>query len=104
MLGIGKWTGDIETSIISGTAVVEVKDNNGEYDFKVEIPGAKSIPAFSVYDIKTEGNRLCGKAKVQALGTLTVEISVEFDGDTFTGELKVPFLGTVPIKNGRRIG
>ncbi len=105
MLGLGKWTGDIETSVMSGSAVVEIKDNNGEYDFSVSIPGAKNIPDFSVYDVKEDGNRLTGKAKVSVLGTLTVEIDVTFTGeDTFTGTLKIPFMGTVPIKNGRKIG
>ena len=42
MLGLGKWTGDIETSVMSGSAVVEIKDNNGEYDFAV----SKMFPIF----------------------------------------------------------
>ena len=30
VIGLGKWTGDIETSVISGNAIVEITDNNGE--------------------------------------------------------------------------
>ena len=103
MIGIGKWTGEIETSVMSGSAIVEIKDNNGEYDFNITVPGAKNIPDFTVFDVKENGNCLSGKAKIPALGTLTIEISAEFSGDTFTGKMKIPFLGTVPIKNGRRI-
>ena len=88
MLGLGKWTGDIETSVMSGSAVVEIKDNNGEYDFSVSIPGAKNIPDFSVYDVKEDGNRLTGKAKVSVIGTLTVEIDVTFT--TLTGDKVEP--------------
>ena len=36
MIGLGRWTGTIETSMISGSAIVEITDNNGEYAFSVE--------------------------------------------------------------------
>ena len=38
------------------------------------------------------------------MGKMNVDISVEINGDTFTGYIKVPFLGKIEIKNGRKIG
>ena len=103
MIGLGKWTGDIETSMISGNAIVEISDNNGEYDFSVTVPSLKKLPNFRVYDIKENGNCLSGKAEIDLMGKMNVDISVKINGDTFTGYIKVPFFGKIEIKNGRRI-
>lgn len=104
MIGLGKWTGDIETSMISGSAMVEITDNNGEYDFSVTVPSLKKLPNFRVYDIKENGNCLSGKAEIELMGKMNVDVVVEINGDTFTGYIKVPFFGKVEIKNGRKIG
>lgn len=104
MIGLGKWTGDIETSVISGSAVVDIKNNNGEYDFSVSVPSVEKLPDFKVYDIYESGNCLSGKADISLMGKMTLDIAVEINGDTFTGYIKVPFLGKIEIKNGRKIG
>lgn len=105
MIGLGKWTGDIETSMLSGSAIVEITDNNGEYAFSVETSSMKSIPPFKVYDVVESGNTLCGKADIELMGKISVSIFVEFTSDTtFKGYIKVPFLGKIEIKNGRKIG
>ena len=104
MIGLGKWTGEIDTSLISGSAIVEICDNNGEYDFSVTVPSLKKLPNFKVYDIIEDGNRLSGKAEIELMGKMNVDISVEINGDSFTGYLQVPFLGKIEIKNGKKIG
>ena len=104
MIGLGKWTGDIDTSLLSGSATVEISDNNGEYDFSITVPSLKKLPNFRVFDIKEDGNQLSGKAEVDLMGKMIVDVCVEIDGDTFTGFFKVPFIGKIEIKNGRKIG
>ncbi len=105
MIGLGKWTGDIETSMLSGSAIVEIKDNNGEYAFSVETDSLKTIPNFTVYNIIENGNTLSGKADVELMGKITVDIFVEFTSEsTFEGYIKVPFFGKFEIKNGKKIG
>lgn len=104
MIGLGKWTGDIETSMLCGNAMVEITDNNGEYDFSVTVPSLKKLPNFRVFDIKEEGNQLSGKAEIDLMGKMIVDVCVEINGDTFTGYFKVPFIGKIEIKNGRKIG
>ena len=104
MIGLGRWTGTIETSMISGSAVVEITDNNGEYAFTVETKSIKTIPNFTVYDIIESGNTLSGKADIEIMGKVSVQIFVEFTSDTtFKGYIKVPFFGKFEIKNGKRI-
>jgi len=104
MIGLGKWTGEIHTSMISGNAIVEIIDNNGEYDFSVTVPSLKKLPNFRVYDIKEDGNRLSGKAEIDLMGKMIVDVCVEITGDTFIGYIKVPFLGKIEIENGKKIG
>lgn len=103
MIGLGKWTGEINTSMISGNAIVEITDNNGEYDFSVTVPSLKKLPNFRVYEVKEIGNQLSGKAEIDLMGKMIVDVHVEINGDTFTGYLKVPFLGKIEIKNGKKI-
>ena len=104
MIGLGKWSGEIDTSLLRGSATVEIIDNNGDYDFSVSVPSLKKLPNFRVFDIKEEGNRLSGKAEIDLMGKMIVDVCVEINGDTFTGYFKVPFMGKIEIKNGRKIG
>lgn len=100
----GKWTGRVDTSVFKGSAIVEIFDNGGEYGFNVTVDALDKIPEFSVYDVVEGENSLCGKAVINVFGGIKAEVKVIFDGDTFTGEIRVPILGTVPILDGRRIG
>lgn len=104
MIGLGKWSGEIDTSLLRGSATVEIIDNNGDYDFSVSVPSLKKLPNFRVFDIKEEGNRLSGKAEIDLMGKMIVDVCVEINGDTFTGYIKVPFMGKIEIKNGKKIG
>lgn len=104
MIGLGKWSGEIDTSLLRGNATVEIIDNNGDYDFSVSVPSLKKLPNFRVFDIKEEGNRLSGKAEIDLMGKMIVDVCVEINGDTFTGYIKVPFMGKIEIKNGKKIG
>lgn len=104
MIGLGIWTGNIDTSILSGDATVEIREKNGEYDFSVTVPSLKKLPNFRVFDIKEDGNMLSGKAEIDLMGKMIVDVCVEINGDAFTGYFKVPFIGKIEIKNGRKIG
>lgn len=101
---IGKWQGSVDTSVFKGDATVDIFDNNGEYGFSVSVPGLEKLPDFSVYDITEGEDSLSGRAKIDIFGGMTAEINVVFSGDRFTGEIRIPILGRVPILNGRRIG
>ncbi len=106
MIGLGKWKGEVDTPVMSGSATVDIYDKGGEYAFDVEIEGMKKLPKFSVYDIVEGEDSLSGKATIKVMGGIHAEISVKFTGekkDRFEGYIKLPMLGTVPIKNGRRV-
>ena len=103
MIGIGKWKCSVDTMMFKGSAILEIIDNNGEYDFKLDA-GDINIPEVNVSNVKAEGNKLEAVATSPVLPGKEVPISLEFDGDTVTGYLKVPFLGKVKLKEGTRIG
>lgn len=101
---IGKWHGRADTPFFKGNALVEISDNGGEYGFKTEVQGFDKLPKFTVYNIQEGENSLKGSADIIMFGRITAEIEVHFDGDTFTGEIRLPVFGTVQILDGRRIG
>lgn len=100
----GKWQGKVDTPFFKGSAEVDIFDNGGEYGFNAKVQGFDKLPEFSVYDIKEGDNSLSGKADINMFGKITAEIEVHFNGDTFTGEIRLPVFGTVQILDGRRIG
>lgn len=86
-----------------GTATLDIYDNNGEYGFDLDASGI-DIPDVKVSKIVENGNTLEAVATTSALPGKEVPLSLEFDGDTVTGFLKVPFIGKVKLKDGKRIG
>ncbi len=101
---IGKWTGRVDTSFFKGSAVVDIFDDGGKYGFKVTSSALDKIPSFSVTDIVEGENSLSGIATVNMFGGIKAKVKVEFNGDTFTGEIQIPIFGVIPILDGRRIG
>lgn len=101
---LGKWTGRVDTSFFKGSAQVDIFANNGEYGFKVSTTALEKIPEFEVTDIVEGENSLEGTATVNMFGGIKAKVKVVFDGDTFTGDIKLPIFGSVPILDGRRIG
>ncbi|MBQ3150879.1 MAG: hypothetical protein IJB86_06505 [Clostridia bacterium] len=103
MIGLGKWSCRVDTMMFRGTATLNIYDNNGEYGFELDA-GGLDIPEVNVSNIVENGNTLEAVATTPALPGKEVPISLEFDGDVFTGFLKVPFIGKVKLKDGKRIG
>ncbi len=101
---IGKWQGRADTPFFKGSAVVDIFDDGGKYGFKTSVQGFDKLPEFSVYNIQEGENSLKGCADINMFGKITAEIEVHFNGDTFTGEIRLPVLGKVQILDGRRIG
>ena len=67
MIGIGKWEASINTMLFKGTGRVTIIDNNGKYDFKLEIVG-ENVPEFIVTDVIEEGNTLRAVAESDKIG------------------------------------
>lgn len=102
MIGIGKWSCQVDTMFFRGEAFCIVKDNNGKYELELEVPGVE-VPEIDIRDIEEDGNTLTAIANVDLLPGKDIDIKITFDGDTFEGLLKIPFIGKIKLKDGKRV-
>lgn len=104
MIGIGKWTGKVNTIFFGGEVSLLIQDKNGAYDFALEFPGEmkKKLPEIVFKEIKEEGNTLNATAEIALLPGKTVEASLTFEGDVMNGILKIPFMGKISLENFKR--
>lgn len=100
MIGIGKWEAAINTMLFKGTGRVTINDNNGEYDFKLEIVG-ENIPEFTVTDVVEEGNTLRAVAESDMFKGKKIPVTATFDGDNVVGTAKLPFIGGIKVRGHR---
>ncbi|HZJ77331.1 MAG TPA: hypothetical protein VFD52_00825 [Clostridia bacterium] len=103
MIGIGTWSFNVDTMFFKGDAKIKIFDNNGEYGFEVEIPG-EDIPEILVKDVKEEGNTLTAVGNISMLKGKDVPISLTFEDDVVNGFLKVPYIGKIKLKDGKKVG
>ena len=101
MIGIGKWVCHVDTMFFRGDAHLSLFDNNGEYSFDLSLPDM-SIPEVVIKDVTEDGNTLHAIANVDLLPGKDIDVTLTFDGDTFEGLLKVPFIGKIKLKDGKR--
>lgn len=102
MIGLGRWICHVDTMFFRGDAKLHLFDKNGEYGFELELPDM-DIPEIEVSDVKEDGNTLTAIARVDLLPGKDIEVTLTFeDNDTMTGLLKVPFIGKIKLKDGRR--
>lgn len=101
MIGIGKWEAAINTMLFKGTGRVTISDNDGQYDFKLEIVG-ENIPEFTVTDVVEEGNTLRAVAESDMFKGKKIPVTATFDGDNVVGTAKLPFIGGIKV-HGHRV-
>lgn len=102
MIGLGKWVCHVDTMFFRGDAHIRLFDNNGEYGFELSLPDM-DIPEVVVKDVKEDGNTLTATANIDLLPGKDIDVTLTFDGDSFEGVLKVPFIGKIKLKDGKRV-
>jgi len=103
MLGLGTWEFRVDTMFYRGRVMLMVGEKDGGYDIGIDIPGM-DVPDFSINSIAAEGNTITGTAQTDLLKGKDIPFSVTIDGDTAEGFLKVPFMGKLTMKDGKKIG
>jgi len=103
MLGLGKWACNVNTMFFSGEVKLEVVDNNGEYGFELDLPDV-DVPDIEIKKVEEDDDTINATVATSLLPGKDIELSITFDDDTFDGFIKIPFLGKVKLKDGRRIG
>lgn len=102
MIGLGKWACSVNSMFFSGEVKFTISDNDGEYDFEIEIPGV-DLPDFTLNSVEEDGETLTILAGTSLLPGKEAEVVINFDEDTFDGFIKVPFVGKVKFKDGHKI-
>lgn len=103
MIGIGTWSFNVDTMFFRGEAQIKIFDNGGEYGFEVKIPG-EDIPEIIVKDVVEDGNTLNAVGNISLLKGKDIPVSLTFEGDTANGFLKVPYVGKIKLKDGKKTG
>ncbi len=102
MIGLGKWACTVNTMFFSGEVKIKVFDDNGKYGFELDMPEIK-VPDIDIKSVEEDDDTIYAVAQTSLLPGKDVELTITFDGDTFDGFLKIPFLGKVKFKDGHRI-
>ncbi len=103
MLGLGTWLFDVDTMVYSGEGILIISDDNGSYKFVVQTPDKKKNFDITVRETAQNGNTLEAIFGVSQLAGKDIYASITFNGDKAEGYVKIPFIGKVKIKNGRKI-
>ncbi len=102
MIGLGKWSVRVDTMFFRGEAFFTIFDDNGKYGWSLEVPG-ESIPDIEIKDVQEDGNTLTAVANVDLLPGKDIDITATFDGDTVEGLIKIPFIGKIKLKDGKKV-
>ena len=100
MIGLGIWETQINTMFFRGTGRVTISDNNGEYDFRLEVIG-ENVPEFTVSDVTENGNTLSAVAQSDMFKGKKIPVTATFNGDKVIGTAKLPFLGNIKVRGHR---
>ena len=104
MIGLGTWVTSVNMLVYKGDITVVIADKDGQYDIDFQLPDKLKDVKIRTYDIVENGNTLKGKGEITMLPGKELEAEVTFDGDTFEGVLRIPFMKrNIPLKNGHKI-
>lgn len=104
MIGLGTWVTSVNMLVYKGDITVVIADKDGQYDIDFQLPDKLKDVKIRTYDIVEDGNTLKGKGEITMLPGKELEAEVTFNGDTFEGVLRIPFMKrNIPLKNGHKI-
>lgn len=104
MIGLGTWAFELNTPVFQGKLHLTVLDNNGQYDFRPELPGYKGNMEYEVLSVKEEGNTLSGELTTSFIpGKRPIKLELTFLGTQCQAVAKVPILGKIKV-NGTLLG
>lgn len=105
MIGLGTWVFPLNTPVFSGTLKLTISDNNGQYDFRPELPGYSGSFDYEVLSAKEEGNTLSGELTTSFIpGKKPIKLAMTFQGDRCAAIAKVPLLGKIRVNGTKEEG
>lgn len=103
MIGLGKWSLDIQIPFLKVQPVLTISDNNGQYGFTIDSNGFGMTPAINLVSVKEEENILVVKHQIPMISAGDLEARLTFEGSYLRGEMEIPMLGKVTFK-GVKVG
>lgn len=105
MIGLGKWKATVSSLYIKGDFEFTIADKDGQYDIDIKLPEKFSKVEISILDVKEVGsNKLTGKGKVSLLPNKELDAEFTFNGDTVEGVISLGKMGSIKVKDGKRVG
>ncbi len=95
----GVWNYTTETPQGNGSGVITIKGTPGDYSGTITVSFNGSTNDLD--DIVVEGNNVSFSFKMNMGEEITVDISMDIDGDSFEGTLSVAAFGSFPMEGSR---
>ncbi|MCL2494400.1 MAG: hypothetical protein FWE98_01925 [Oscillospiraceae bacterium] len=103
MIGLGTWKFLVDTMFYNGTAIIDIRDEGGEYAITATLPDLGGAPEVALKDVIEDGDTLSGIANTDLLQGKDIPCSLTFTGDKAEGLMKVPFIGKLKLKDGVKV-
>lgn len=95
----GVWNYTTETSQGNGSGVITISGTPGNYGGTITISFNESTN--DIQNLTVEGNNISFSFKLNVGEEITVDISMDVDGDDFEGTLSTPAFGSFPMEGFR---
>lgn len=103
MIGLGKWSLDIQLPFLKVQPVLTISDNDGKYGFTIDSNGFGLTPAINLVSVSESENSLIVKHQIPMLSAGDLEARLTFEGSYLRGEMEIPMVGKVTFK-GVKVG
>ncbi len=95
----GEWNYTTETPQGNGSGVIKIKGSPGDYSGTITVSFNGSTN--EIENVSMDGSKLSFSFKLNMGEEITVEVSMDIDGDTFEGTLSVAAFGSFPMEGSR---
>lgn len=103
MIGLGKWSLDIQLPFLKVQPVLTISDNDGKYGFTIDSNGFGLTPAINLVSVSESENSLIVKHQIPMLSAGDLEAKLTFEGSYLRGEMEIPMVGKITFK-GVKVG
>lgn len=103
MIGLGKWSLDIQLPFLKVQPVLTISDNDGKYGFTIDSNGFGLTPAINLVSVSESENSLIVKHQIPMLSAGDLEARLTFEGSYLRGEMEIPMVGKITFK-GVKVG
>lgn len=102
MIGLGKWSFNMDLPFIQVNPTVIIADNNGQYAITASLGTVSAEPATQILDVQESGNSLIFKMSYPLFNVAgDIHAVLTFDGNTCKGTAEIPMLGKISVLGTR---